>query len=94
MRIKCFYYIFKIIAMCNKVEREFLVLKWTPVLLKGETILSPCDFNVLFSWSELDLIESIRSKTRYLLDENDYYFAVSSDYWDIHINAHDLLTMQ
>jgi len=41
--------------MCNKIEREFLVLKWTPVLLRGETILSPCDFNVLFSWSELIL---------------------------------------
>lgn len=81
--------------MEKQYEKDFLVLEWTPVYLDWKLVLSSSDFIVSFSWKELGLIELIKyNSSKILFGEEDIYFPISTEHWDIYIDARDLLTKQ
>lgn len=78
----------------NTRTKDFLVMKWTPVFLAWRNVISSTDFVVTFHWKELELIEDIKSKTRKLIDDDEFFFTVQSEYWDVSISAEHMHTMQ
>jgi len=81
-------------VLWNTKTKDFLVTKWTPVSLNWRNVISSTDFVVTFHWKELELIEDIKSKTRKLIDDEEFFFTVRSEYWDVSISAEYMHTMQ
>lgn len=78
----------------NIKPKDFLVMKWTPVILEWRNIVSSTDFVISFHWKELELIEDIKFKSRKIIGEEDFYFTVKSEYGDVAISVQHMLTMQ
>lgn len=74
--------------------KDFLVMKWTPVVLDWRNVISSTDFVITFHWKELKLNEDIKSKTRKLIGDEEFFFTVRSEYWDVSISAEHMHTMQ
>lgn len=81
-------------VLWNTKTKDFLVTKWTPVSLDWRSVISSTDFVVTFHWKELELIEDIKSKTRKLIGDEEFFFTVRSEYWDVSISAEHMHTMQ
>lgn len=78
----------------NVKSKDFLVTKWTTVSLDWRSVISSTDFVVTFHWKDLALIEDIKSKTRKLIGDEEFFFTVRSEYWDVSISAEHMHTMQ
>lgn len=74
-------------------ERNFLVLKWTPVFLDWREVLSSWDFTVSFSWKVLDEIEGIKKWINRTIMPEQIYFPVTTEHWRVHINVDNMLSM-
>jgi len=79
--------------MTKYIEKDFLVSKWTPVVLNWNIVLANWDFLVTFWWKTLKEIEDVKNWVIKIHNINTD-FTVSTEYWNILVNAFDLLTKQ
>ncbi len=83
-------------VLWNTKTKDFLVMKWIPVLLNDSIVLSNWDFLVTFSWKTLKEIEDIKNRVTRINDNNEFYdkFPVSTEYWVILVSAEHMHSMQ